>query len=105
MKQKNPTLRELFKLTNKRLCLLAEQSKRPSIFLLVGIDKNKIEYQVSNGMDCHMYFRNLKQRNREILVVNLEGEIIEIEPEIIDTVNGKQTAYSFIELGWVFTLA
>ena len=65
----------------------------------------KVISECSNGMDCHMYFRNLKERNREILVVNLEGEIIEIEPEIIDTVNGKQTAYSFIELGWVFTLA
>lgn len=47
-------IRLLVKKTDSRLCLLAEESVRPGVFLLVGVnEKGKIEYQISNGMDMH----------------------------------------------------
>lgn len=57
----------LFRKTDSRLTLLVEEVKNPSVFLLVGYnsDTGTIEYQVSDGMDCHRSmsfdFYNIKE--------------------------------------------
>lgn len=51
-KELQAALRLLIKVTDGRLCLLAEEAKVPKVFLLVGKHGNgRLEYQVSDGMD------------------------------------------------------
>ena len=58
---------------------MAEEAKNPSVFLLVGYHKKHrtIEYQVSDGMDCHRgichSYYSLKAAKKEFQRVCDEG--------------------------------